>query len=101
MKKLIKPLEWVLQEWHYQYTANTIFPDISFIISEHKGLYYVGIRINFGEYPQRTVFEIGFKSLEKAKVDCQKYYDKLVLSVLTQKAIDVFKQHLNPQTSNT
>ena len=92
MKKVVKPLEWILQEWNYQYTADTIFPDISFIISEHQGLYYVGTRINFGEYPQRTVFETGFKSLEKAKADCQKYYDKLVLSGITQKAKAIFEQ---------
>lgn len=91
--KIVKPLKWVLQEWNYEYTADTIFPDISFIISEHQGLYYVGTRINFGEYPQRTVFETGFKSLGKAKADCQKYYDKLVL--------DVLEKHLKPQTPNT
>lgn len=99
MKKLIKPLKWVLNEWHCDYTADTIFPDVSFVISEHGGLYYVGICINFGEYPRRTVFEIGFESLEKAKADCQKYYDKLVLSSLTQKAIDILEQHLKPKTS--
>lgn len=99
--KIVKPLKWVLQEWNNEYTADTIFPDISFIILEYEGLYYVGIRINFGEYPRRTVFETGFKSLGKAKADCQKYYNQLVLSGLTKESVNILEQYFNPQTPNT